>query len=78
MRSRYIRAEREYNKLVFFSDVGKKLFVSKYSLELVQKEEIKKIFLENGFSDLKIYGDYDFSSYSPNSPRMIFVAKKHD
>lgn len=39
------------------------------------EREIKDALLTSGFSDIQVYGAYDFSPVKEDSPRLVFVAK---
>jgi hypothetical protein len=42
---------------------------------VIHKVELQKI-LEANFSEVNLYGDYNYNNYTKNSQSMIFVCKK--
>ena len=43
---------------------------------IILDDEYKRLLFEAGFEDVHIYGDYDMSSYTEKSRRLIVVAKR--
>lgn len=51
-------------------------FTEHATVRIVSREEIERALITNGFSVETIWGNYDRSPYTDESPRMIFVARK--
>jgi hypothetical protein len=49
--------------------------VSQTSLYLFERNEVELLLEQSGFHVKDLYGDYTFSSYTHESPRMIFIAE---
>jgi SAM-dependent methyltransferase len=50
--------------------------ISRTQLYLFERGETELLLESAGFAVKEVYGDYDFSSYENDSPRMIFIAEK--
>ncbi|MFC1743312.1 class I SAM-dependent methyltransferase [Candidatus Riflebacteria bacterium] len=58
------------------ADDGEKRFEFHQNYRWLEKEEGLRLLKEEGFKDLKIFGDYDSSEFTPASRRLIFVGRK--
>lgn len=50
-------------------------WVIKFVDQIILDEDYRKSLLKAGFKDIKIYGDYNGTTYDQNSKRLIVVAK---
>lgn len=65
LRSKWILIEKDGNRIEH-----------EFVQRLYSAVELKKMLLEAGFSDVGIYGDFDFSAYDQTARTMVLVAKK--
>lgn len=62
--------------LLVISDNGKvKRYLTTRVYKHFSKNDLELMLIQNGFYIEKIYGDYEFNSWRPDSERAIFVAK---
>lgn len=47
-----------------------------FPMRYLHRYEMELLLIQSGFTPQSLFGDYDLSPFSANSPRMIFVAEK--
>jgi|Deesub1362B_J571_1020462.scaffolds.fasta_scaffold00003_562 SAM-dependent methyltransferase len=55
---------------------GNKQIERQIKIKFYSAREIIEMLKTTGFKEIKLYGDYKFSKYDINSPRMVVVARK--
>jgi len=65
-----------FSTYIFYRPEGIGRFSEQATVRILSREEIEGVLITNGFAVEMIWGDYDRSLYTHESPKMIFVARK--
>lgn len=74
-------AATKIGRIVYTLDIirksgAMKRLVTQRTYKIYTARDLKQLLVAHGFRIVRVYGDYDFSSWTPDAPQAIVVAKR--